>query len=155
MRTYIFTKAERQVLTQWLTNRLQREESPLLHTTLTRLRRAENQLVKDLKLFTLTAKRLHLSPKLRKHRDETYTTLTITTIPIQSSNIKAYVKLINTLEEAEQIANNENTSPLNRLKATQIAAETGISLLGAGYMKHESLKDRLKELKQQDNIPTA
>ena len=137
MRTYIFTKAERQVITQWLINNLQREESPLLHTTLTRLRKAENQLLKDLKLFTLTLKRLHISPKLRKHRKETYTTLTIAPILIEISDRKTYVKLANTLNQAEQTANNENISTLNRLKAAQTAAEIAIRLLGAGDTKPE------------------
>ena len=137
MRTYIFTKAERQVITQWLINNLQREESPLLHTTLTRLRKAENQLLKDLKLFTLTLKRLHISPKLRKHRKETYTTLTIAPILIEISDRKTYVKLVNTLNQAEQTANNENISTLNRLKAAQTAAEIAIRLLGAGDTKPE------------------
>ena len=140
MRTYIFTKAERQVMTQWLTSNLQREESPLLHTTLTRLRKAENQLLKDLKLFTLTIKRLHISPKLRKHRNETYTTLTIAPILIEIPDRKTYVKLVNTLNEAEQIANNENISTLNRLEAAQTAAEIAIRLLGAVDTKPESPK---------------
>ena len=137
MRTYIFTKAERQVITQWLINNLQREESPLLHTTLTRLRKAENQLLKDLKLFTLTLKRLHISPKLRKHRNEIYTTLTIAPILIEISDRKTYVKLANTLNQAEQTANNENISTLDRLKAARTAAEIAIRLLGAGDTKPE------------------
>ena len=60
MRTYIFTEAERDALHRWLSGTLTRAESPLLHTTLGRLRRSEKQLIQDLRLLTLALRRLHL-----------------------------------------------------------------------------------------------
>ena len=60
MRTYIFTEAERDALHRWLSGAMTREESPLLHTTLGRLRRSEKQLIQDLRLLTLALRRLHL-----------------------------------------------------------------------------------------------
>ena len=69
MRTYIFTQKEREALHEWLKGNLKREESNLLHTTLTRVRRAEANLIRDFKLLALTIKKLNLTPKPKRHKE--------------------------------------------------------------------------------------
>jgi hypothetical protein len=52
-------------------------------------------------------RRLHLTPKLRRRRDDRETTLTLAPIPINASEdqTKTYIKLIQPFNEAQSIAN--------------------------------------------------
>ena len=106
MRTYIFTEAEREALHLWLSGTMTRAESPLLHTTLGRLRRSEKQLIQDLRLLTLALRRLRLAPKLRRSPEDTETTLTLAPVPIHTSEeqTRTYIKLIQPFNEAQSIA---------------------------------------------------
>ena len=151
MRTYIFTEAERKALHQWLSGRLAREESALLHTTLGRLRRAESQLIQEFWLFTLVLRRLQLTPKLRRRRGEMDTALALSPIPIHipDSQIYTYIKLIQPFNEAQSTANDEEAPTEIRLKAVELAAKIGRALTGASEAKPETLKNKLEELKQQ------
>jgi hypothetical protein len=150
MRTHIFTEAEREALHRWLSGTLTRGESPLLHTTLGRLRRSEKQLIQDLRLFTLALRRLHLTPKLRKRRDDMETTLALAPIPIHTpeNQTKTYIKLIQPFNEAQSIANDQETTTENRLRAIELAAKIGIALIGISEDKPDYLINKLEKLKQ-------
>jgi hypothetical protein len=150
MRTHIFTEAEREALHRWLSGTLTRAESPLLHTTLGRLRRSEKGLIQDLRLLTLALKRLHLTPKLRRRKEDMETTLTLAPIPIHTpeDQKRTYIKLIQPFNEAQTIANDQETTTENRLRATELAAKIGIALIGISEDKPDYLINQLENLKQ-------
>jgi hypothetical protein len=150
MRTHIFTEAEREALHQWLSGTLTREESPLLHTTLGLLRRSEKQIIQDLRLFTLALRRLHLTPKLRKRREDMETALAVAPIPIHTpeNQIKTYIKLIQPFNEAQSIANDQETTTENRLRAIELAAKIGRALIDLSEDKPDYLINQLEKLKQ-------
>ena len=150
MRTYIFTEAERDALHRWLSGTLTRAESPLLHTTLGRLRRSEKQLVQDLRLLTLALRRLHLTPKLRRRPEDMGTTLTLAPVPIHipGDQKRTYIKLIQPFSEAQTIANDPQTATENRLRAIELAAKIGAALIGVGEDKPDHLINQLEKLKQ-------
>lgn len=150
MRTYIFTEAERKVLHQWLSGTLAREESPLLHTTLGRLRRSERQIIQDLRLFTLALRRLHLIPKLRKRREDMETTLALAPIPIHTpeNQIRTYIKLIRPFREAQSIANDQEATTENRLRAIELAAKIGRALIDISEDKPDYLINQLEKFKK-------
>lgn len=130
MRTYIFTQKEREALHEWLKGNLKREESNLLHTTLTRVRRAEANLIRDFKLLALTIKKLNLTPKLRRHK-ELYITLTVApiTIKVPEARLQEYLQLIGAFHKAQEIANDEHTPIQTRLKAIEKAAKIAQTLI--------------------------
>jgi hypothetical protein len=150
MRTHIFTDAERDALHRWLSGTLKREESPLLHTNLGRLRRSEKPLIQDLRLLTLALRRLHNAPKLRRRTADTETTLALAPIPIQppEDQKRTYIRLIQPFNEAQKIANNRQTPTEDRLGAAELAARIGATLTGAGDDKPDHLIDQLEDLKQ-------
>jgi len=150
MRTYIFTEAERDALHRWLSGAMTREESPLLHTTLGRLRRSEKQLIQDLRLLTLALRRLHLTPKLRRRPEDMETTLTLAPVPIHTpeDQKRTYIKLIQPFNEAQKIANDQQTTTENRLRAIELAAKIGAALTGTGADKPDHLINQLESLKQ-------
>ena len=155
MRTYIFTEAEREALHQWLAGTLPRRESTLLHTTLGRLRRSEKPLIQDLRLLTLAMRRLHLTPKLRRRTADMETTLTLAPIPIHTSEnqTQTYIKLIQPFNEAQSIANDQETTTENRLRAIELAAKIGIALTGISEDKPDHLINQLEKLKQHTTLP--
>lgn len=150
MRTHIFTEAERDALHRWLSGTLTRAESPFLHTTLGRLRRSEKGLIQDLRLLTLALRRLHLTPKLRRRRNDMETTLTLAPIPIQTpeDQKRTYIKLIQPFNEAQTIANDQETATENRLRAIELAAKIGVALMGISEDKPDYLINQLEKLKQ-------
>jgi hypothetical protein len=148
MRTYIFTDAEREALSRWLTGALTREESPILHTTLGRLRRSEKPLLQDIRLLTLAIRRLHHTPRLRRRTADTETTLAIAPIPIRTPEDRTYIRLIQPLNEAQKIANDPQIPTETRLRATELAAKIGTALTGAGEEQPDQLIDQLEGLKQ-------
>lgn len=99
MRSYIFTEREREALKEWLTGKISRGESTLLHTTLTRIRRAEANLLRDFKLLALPLKKLRRTPKPRRRKRRLYATLTIapTLIETLETQLQEYVMLIGAL----------------------------------------------------------
>jgi len=130
MRTYIFTQKEREALHEWLKGNMKREESNLLHTTLTRVRRAEANLIRDFKLLALTIKKLNLTPKPRRHK-ELYITLTVApiTIKVPEARFQEYLQLIGAFRKAQEIANDEHTLIQTRLKAIEKAAKIAQTLI--------------------------
>jgi hypothetical protein len=150
MRTHIFTDAERDVLHRWLSGTLTRGESPFLHTTLGRLRRSEKTLIQDLRLLTLALRRLHLAPKLRRRTDDMDTTLALAPIPIHppEDQKRTYIKLIQPFNEAQSIANDQETTTENRLRATELAARIGAALAGADEDEPDELVNQLEKLKK-------
>lgn len=150
MRSYIFTEAEKSVLHKWLAGKLLRENSALLHTTLGRLRRAQPNLIRDLKLFTLVLRRLRLSHKLRRLRGRMDTTLALAPIHlhIPETALISYLKLRLTLEQAQSMANDEHLSAECRLKAVEIAAKTARALIRAEDKERDELNAELEELKK-------
>lgn len=151
MRTYIFTEAEREALHRWLSGALNRTDSPFLHTTLGRLRRSEKHLIRDIRLFTLAARRLHLAPKLRRRTDDMDTTLNLAPIPIHppQDQIRAYITLIQPLNEAQTIANDQEESTKRRLRAAELAARMGAALIGKNGDEVGHLINQLEKLKQE------
>ena len=154
MRTYIFTEAERDALHRWLSGNLTRAESPLLHTTLGRLRRSEKQLIQDLRLLTLALRRLHLTPKLRRRTADMETTLTLAPISIHTpeNQTQTYIKLIQPFNEAQSIANDQETTTENRLRAIELAAKIGTALTGISEDKPDHLINQLEKLKQHTTL---
>ena len=150
MRTHVFTEVERDALHRWLSCTLTRGESPLLHTTLGRLRRSEKTLIRDLRLLTLALRRLHLAPKLRRRTDDMDTTLALSPIPIHppGDQKRTYIKLIQPFNEAQRIANDQETTTENRLRATELAARIDAALIGTSEDKPDHLIDQLEKLKQ-------
>ncbi len=151
MRTYIFTEAEREALHNWLSGTLKRTDSPLLHTTLGRLRRSEKNLISDIRLFTLTARRLHLAPKLRRRTDDMDTTINLAPIPIHPTpdRVRAYITLIKPLNEAQTIANDKTEPTMRRLRATELAARMGAALINKTRDNHKHLVKQIEKLKQE------
>jgi len=149
MRSYIFTESEKEVLYKWLSGRLHREDSALLHTTLGRLRRSESNLIKEFRLFTLAVKRLHLSPKIRTREGDLDRSLAILiSMHIPKTRLLSYVKLAKSLSDAQKIANDSNITTEHRLSAAKIAAEISTALIGAKEEKYERLEAALEELKR-------
>lgn len=150
MRSYIFTKAEKSVLHKWLARKLLRENSALLHTTLGRVRRAEPNLIRDFRLFSLVLRRLRLSHKLRRLRGRMDTTLALAPIylHIPETGLISYLKLIRPLEEAQSLANDEHLPAECRLKAVEIAAKTARALIRAKDEERHELNMELEELKK-------
>jgi hypothetical protein len=155
MRTHIFTDAERDALHRWLSGTLTREESTLLHTTLGRLRRSEKGLIQDLRLLTLALRRLHLTPKLRRRTADMETTLTIAPVPIHTpeDQKRTYIKLIQPFNEAQTIANDQQATTENRLRAIELAAKMGAALTGISEDEPDYLINQLEKLKQHTTLP--
>ena len=151
MRTHIFTDAERDALLRWLSGTLARADSPLLHTTLGRLRRSEKRLIQDIRLLTLALRRLRLQPKLRRRPDDMDTTLSLAPIPIHPprDRIITYISLIRPFHEAQTMANDRDAATGRRLKAIELAARIGAALAGAGEDEPDELVDQLEKLKQE------
>ena len=80
MRTYIFTKREREALYDWIGGRTYRDQDTCLHTLLNRLTKNKQHLIHDIRLFILTQRKLG-KRRLRDRR--TQMTLTIAPIPIK------------------------------------------------------------------------
>ena len=151
MRTHIFTDAERDALHRWLSGTLTRADSPLLHTTLGRLRRSEKRLIRDIRLFTLALRRLRLAPKLRRRADDMDTTLNLAPIPIHPprDQIRSYIRLIRPFHEAQSMANDPEAATERRLRATELAARIGAALTGTGEDEPDELVNQLEKLKQE------
>jgi hypothetical protein len=151
MRTHIFTDAERDALHRWLSGTLNRADSPLLHTTLGRLRRSEKRLIQDIRLFTLALRRLRLAPKLRRRPDDMDATLSLAPILIHPprDRIITYISLIRPFYEAQTMANDHEATTGRRLKAIEMAARIGAALAGAGEDEPDELVDQLEKLKRE------
>ena len=151
MRTHIFTDAERDALHRWLSGTLTRADSPLLHTTLGRLRRSEKRLIQDIRLLTLALRRLRLQPKLRRRPDDMDTTLSLAPIPIHPprDQKRTYISLIRPFHEAQTMANNPEAAAGRRLRAAELAARIGAALTGTGKDEPDELVNQLEKLKQE------
>jgi len=151
MRTYIFTDAEHDALLGWLSGTLTRADSPLLHTTLGRLRRSQKRLTTDIRLLTLALRRLRLTPKLRRRADDMDTTLSLAPILIHPprDQTRAYISLIRPFYEAQTIANNQEAAAGRRLRAVELAARIGAALTGTGEDEPDELINQLEKLKNE------
>jgi len=151
MRTHIFTDAERDALHRWLSGTLTRADSPLLHTTLGRLRRSEKRLIQDIRLLTLALRRLRLQPKLRRRPDDMDTTLSLAPIPIHPprDQKRTYISLIRPFHEAQAMANDQEAAAGRRLRAAELAARIGAALTGTGEDEPDELVNQLEKLKQE------
>lgn len=152
MRSYIFTDAEKKILINWLTGRITRSESTLLHTTLGRLRRGESSLIKDFKLFSLAVRKLRLGPKPRMRNGEPDLTFIVTPIQIRipKKEKQKHMWFKIPLTKAYSIANDENLPSEHRLRAIEIAVQLSRALMeNREPPKYEEIEAELEKLKKQ------
>jgi len=126
MRSYIFTRREREALLHWFSGTLHRDQDTLLHTLLNRLTKNRQNLIQDIRLFTLAQRKLG-TRRLRDRR--TQITLTIAPIPIP---IKAdrTIFLVQRLRDELEQANDPDKTPKKRLEAAAQAIKTARVIQG-------------------------
>ncbi len=126
MRSYIFTRRERDALFRWLSGTLHRDQDTLLHTLLNRLTKNRETLIQDIRLFALAQRKL-VTRRLRDRR--TQITLTIAPIPIPVKADRT-VFLVQRLRDGLEQANDPDSTPKQRLEAAAQAIETAQAMLG-------------------------
>ncbi len=124
MRTYIFTRREREALFHWFGGTLHRDQDTLLHTLLNRLTKNRQTLIQDIRLFTLAQRKLG-TRRLRDRR--TQITLTIAPIPIKADRT---IFLVQRLRDELEHANDPDKTPKKRLEAAAQAIKTARVIQG-------------------------
>ena len=124
MRSYIFTRREREALFHWFGGTLHRDQDTLLHTLLNRLTKNRQNLIQDIRLFTLAQRKLGRR-RLRDRR--TQITLTIAPIPIKADRT---IFLVQRLRDELEQANDPDKTPKKRLEAAAKAIKTARVIQG-------------------------
>jgi len=75
---------------------------------------------------------------------------TIAIIPIRPTEDqkRTYIRLIQAINKVQKIVNNHQTPTENRLRATELAARIGVTLMDAGEEQPDHLINKLKDIKQ-------
>jgi len=133
MRTYIFTRREREALFHWFGGTLHRDQDTCLHTLLNRLTKNRQNLIQDIRLFTLAQRKLGMR-RLRDRR--TQITLTIAPIPIPVKPDRT-VFLVQRLRHELEQANDPDKTPKQRLKAAAQAIKTAQAIQNPNWKRKQ------------------
>ena len=126
MRSYIFTRREREALLHWFSGTLHRDQDTLLHTLLNRLTKNRQNLIQDIRLFTLAQRKLGRR-RLRDRR--TQITLAVAPIPVPVKPDRT-VFLVQRLRDELEQANDPDKTPKKRLEAAAKAIKTARVIQG-------------------------
>ncbi|MBW1669513.1 MAG: hypothetical protein JRJ66_16000 [Deltaproteobacteria bacterium] len=141
MRSYIFTRREREALLHWFSGTLHRDQDTLLHTLLNRLTKNRQNLIQDIRLFTLAQRKLGRR-RLRDRR--TQITLAVAPIPVPVKPDRT-VFLVQRLRHELEQANDPDKAPRQRLEAAAKAIETAQAMLGHDPRTLVAAKRKLRE----------
>jgi len=126
MRTYIFTRREREALFHWFGGTLHRDQDTLLHTLLNRLTKNRQTLIQDIRLFTLAQRKLG-TRRLRDRRTQITLTIAPILIPIKADRT---IFLVQRLRDELEQANDPDKTPKKRLEAAAQAIKTARVIQG-------------------------
>jgi hypothetical protein len=140
MKTRIYTDRERAALAGWLTGRIHRRGSPLLHNTLLRTRRNQAKLTLDVTFMVLTLRRLSVGAPHRRPGD-LETTLAIAPMTITALDAEAYATHLPLIRRDEDAANDDSRPPEERLNAARRAIDVALSMARGDGLPHGASRD--------------